>query len=91
MSDRCSNRPHVVWPQPLGPGGEVESENWMMDNFNSDSNVGLKMVQIADNVARESGISKEECDEVTLRRYEQYQDALADDRSFQKRYMMLVR
>ena len=87
MTDRCSNGAHSVWPQPLGPGGEVESENWMMDNFNADPNVGLKMVQTAENVAREAGITKEECDAVTLRRFEQYQMALADDRTFQKRYM----
>jgi acetyl-CoA acetyltransferase len=87
MADRCSNGAHSVWPQPLGPGGEVESENWMMDNFNADPNVGLKMVQTAENVAKEAGITKEECDAVTLRRYEQYQMALADDRAFQKRYM----
>ena len=36
MADRCSNGPHTVWPNPMGPGGEVESENWMMDNFNRD-------------------------------------------------------
>jgi acetyl-CoA acetyltransferase family protein len=90
MSDRCSNGAHTVWPQPLGPGGEVESENWMMDNFNADPNVGLKMVQTAENVAREAGITKEECDAVTLRRYEQYQMALENDRAFQKRYMFPV-
>jgi acetyl-CoA acetyltransferase len=87
MADRCSNGPHTVWPNPSGPGGEVISENWMMDNFNSDPNAGLKMVQTAENVAKEAGITKEECDAVTLRRYEQYQDALANDRAFQKRYM----
>jgi len=90
MSDRCSNGPHTVWPQPLGPGGELESENWMMDNFNKDPWAGQKMIQTAENVAREAGITREECDAVTLRRYEQYQDALADDRAFQKRYMFPV-
>ena len=87
MSDRCSNGAHTIWPNPMGPGGEVISENWMMDNFNADPNAGLKMVQTAENVAKDAGITKEECDAVTLRRYEQYQDALADDRAFQKRYM----
>jgi acetyl-CoA acetyltransferase family protein len=87
MSDRCSNGAHTIWPNPMGPGGEVISENWMMDNFNADPNAGLKMIQTAENVAKEIGTTKEECDEVTLRRYEQYQDALADDRAFQKRYM----
>ena len=87
MSDRCSNGPHTVWPNAFGPGAEVESENWMMDNFNADPNAGLKMVQTAENVAKDIGTTKEECDEVTLRRYEQYNDALANDREFQKRYM----
>ena len=87
LSDRCSNGPHTIWPNPMGPGGEVISENWMMDNFNADPNAGLKMVQTAENVAKEAGITKEECDAVTLRRYQQYQDALANDRAFQKRYM----
>ncbi|UCG67149.1 MAG: thiolase family protein [Deltaproteobacteria bacterium] len=87
MSDRCSNGPHTVWAQPLGPGGEVESENWMMDNFNRDPWAGQKMIQTAENVAKDLGTTREECDAVTLRRYEQYQDALANDRAFQKRYM----
>ncbi len=87
MTDRTSNGPHTVWPNPLNPGGEVDSENWLMDNFNSDPNVGLKMVETAENVARDGGFTKEQCDELALRRYEQYQEALADDRAFQKRYM----
>jgi acetyl-CoA acetyltransferase len=62
----------------------------MMDNFNADPNAGLKMVQTAENVARDIAVTKEECDAATLRRYEQYQDALADDRAFQKRYMFPV-
>jgi acetyl-CoA acetyltransferase len=90
MSDRCSNGAHTIWPNPLGPGAEVISENWMMDNFNADPNAGLKMIQTAENVAKDIGTTKEECDEVTLRRYEQYQDALANDRAFQKRYMFPV-
>jgi len=87
MADRCSNGPHTVWPNPLGPGGEVESENWLMDNFNRDIWAGQKMIQTAENVAKELGTTREECDAVTLRRYEQYQEALTNDRAFQKRYM----
>lgn len=87
MTDRCSNGPHTVWPNPLGPGGEVISENWVMDHFNRDPWAGLKMIQTAENVARDIGATREECDRVTLRRHEQYLDALADDRAFQKRYM----
>jgi acetyl-CoA acetyltransferase family protein len=89
MSDRCSNGPHTVWAQPLGPGGEVESENWMMDNF-TDPGHRLMQVQTGENVAAEGGITRQECDAVALRRYEQYLDALKDDRAFQKRYMFPV-
>ncbi len=90
MTDRCSNGPHLIWPNPLGPGGEVISENWDMDNFNNDPWGGMKMVQTAEAVAKEAGITREECDAVALRRYEQYLDAIADDRAFQKRYMFPV-
>jgi acetyl-CoA acetyltransferase len=90
MSDRTSNGPHTVWANPKGPGGEVIHENWCMDNFNNDPNAGLKMVQTGENVAREIGATKEEADAVSLRRYEQYLDALKDNRAFQKRYMMPV-
>jgi len=89
MTDRCSNGAHTVWPNPMGPGAEVIAENWLMDNFNSDPNVRppLKMVQTAENVAKEVGITKEEVDAVVLRRYQQYLMALENDRAFQKRYM----
>jgi len=87
MTDRCSNGPHTIWPNPMGPGAEVISENWLMDNFNSDPNVGLKMIETAENVAKQENFTKEECDALTLVRYRQYLDALADDRAFQKRYM----
>ena len=90
MTDRCSNGAHTVWAQPLGPGGELESENWMMDNFNGDPRTQTKMLKTAENVAREVGITKEECDAVVLRRYEQYMMALENDRAFQKRYMFPV-
>lgn len=90
MSDRCSNGPHLIWPNPKGPGGEVISENWTMDSFNNDPNVGLTMVQTGENVAKEIGATRDEADAVALRRYEQYLDSLQDDRAFQKRYMMPV-
>ena len=86
-TDRTSNGPHTIWPNPNGPGGEVISENWNMDNFNADPNTGQKMVETAENVARENGFTKEECDELVLRRYEQYLMGLGNDRAFQKRYM----
>jgi acetyl-CoA acetyltransferase len=90
MTDRCSNGPHTVWPNPQGPGGEVISENWLMDNFSRDPWAKGPMIQTAENVAGETGITREECDRVSLRRYEQYLDALADDRAFQRGYLFPV-
>ena len=90
LTDRCSNGPHVIWPNPMGPGAQVKAEDWLMDNFNRDPWGGTAMIQTAENVAKEHGITREQVDAVTLRRYEQYKDALADDRAFQKRYMYPV-
>ena len=87
MVDRCSNGPHTVWPDPLGPGGHVDREDWNMDNFSGTPRHRAAMAQTAENVASEVGITKEESDAVVLRRFEQYQEALANDRAFQKRYM----
>jgi len=84
LADRCSNGPHAVWPNPNGPGGKPISEDWFMDNVNKDPWAGQAMIQTAENVSREAGISRAECDALTLRRYEQYQAALANDREFQK-------
>ena len=86
-TDRTSNGPHTIWPNPKGPGGEVISENWLMDNFNADPNVGLRMIETAENVAKEEAITKEACDAAALRRYEQYLMSLDNEREFQKRYM----
>jgi acetyl-CoA C-acetyltransferase len=87
MTDRCSNGPHTIWPNPNGPGGQVISENWLMDNFGRDPWAKNAMIDTAENVAKEAGITKEQCDDLSLRRYEQYLDSLANDRAFQKRYM----
>jgi acetyl-CoA acetyltransferase len=86
-ADRCSNGPHTIWPDPLGPGGQPDREDWNMDNFGGNPRHRAAMVETAENVAKEVGITKEECDAVVLRRFEQYQAALANDRAFQKRYM----
>ncbi|MBU1344021.1 MAG: thiolase family protein [Proteobacteria bacterium] len=90
FTDRCSNGPHTVWPNPKGPGGQVISENWVMDHFGNDPWAGSAMIQTAENVIQLTGITRKECDANALRRYEQYLDALANDRAFQKRYMFPV-
>jgi acetyl-CoA acetyltransferase len=87
LADRCSNGPHAVWPNPGGPGGQVVAEDWVMDNFGKDPWAGGAMIQTAENVSKEYGVTREECDAITLRRQEQYRDSLANDREFQKRYM----
>lgn len=90
MTDRCSNGPHTIWPNPNGPGAEVISENWMMDNFNSDPWAKGAMINTAENVAKEAGITREQCDAVALRRYEQYLDSSANGKAFKKKYMFPV-
>ncbi len=88
--DRCSNGPHVVYPNPAGPGGTADAENWVWDNFSNDPWAKNAMIQTAENVAKEHGISREEQDACTLIRDEQYRAALANDRAFQKRVMFAV-
>ncbi len=86
--DRCSNGPHIYYPNPLGPGGRGDTEDWVWDNFNFDPYAKNAMIQTAENVAREADISKEQQDEMMLLRYSQYQDALKDDAAFHRRYMV---
>jgi len=92
MTDRVSNGPHTIWPNPLGQGGQVVEETWVQDNFNFDPWGQKPMIETAENVAKltKGGVTKEDCDAVTLKRYEQYADALANDRAFQRRYMFPV-
>jgi acetyl-CoA C-acetyltransferase len=90
MTDRCSNGPHTIWPNPKGPGAQVISENWVMDQFNNDPWAKNAMIQTAENVAKETDVSRQECDDLALRRYEQYLQALDNDRAFQKEYMFPI-
>lgn len=88
-ADRCSNGAHVYYPNPQGPGGMGDKEDVVMDSFGYDPWAKNSMIQTAENVAAESGITRERQDECTLVRYQQYQQALAEDGAFQKRYMLL--
>jgi acetyl-CoA acetyltransferase family protein len=87
-ADRCSNGPHIYYPNPAGPGGTGDKEDWVMDSFGLDPWARNSMIQTAENVAAEQGITREEQDAATLVRYEQYQDALADDGAFLDRFML---
>jgi len=89
-ADRISNGPHIYYPDPSAPGGLGESENWVWDNFNQDPHAKVAMVQTAENVAAKFDISRAEQDALTLRRYEQYQMARADDCAFQSGYIQKV-
>ncbi len=86
--DRTSNGPHILYPNPLAPGGKADVENWVWDNFGFDPYAKNPMIQTAENVAKEVGITREEQEEVVLLRYKQYSDALKDDSSFLKRFMI---
>ncbi len=88
-ADRTSNGPHLYYPAPDAPGGTGEHENWILDNFERDPYAGLAMIETAENVARKHGVDRARQDELTLRRYDQYGDALADDAAFLRRFMDL--
>lgn len=88
-ADRISNGPQIYYPNPVGPGGTGKVENWTMDNFSCDPLGNHSMVQTAENVAQENNFTTEQQHEVVLRRQEQYETALADEKTFQKRYMTL--
>jgi len=91
-SDRTSNAPVVIYPNPHGVDGAPDQERWFLDNITGSPLVpfaDMSMVVTAENCAREWQITTEEQHDVVARRFEQYQDATADDHAFQKRYMSL--
>jgi acetyl-CoA acetyltransferase len=89
-TDRTSNGPHLVYPRSSGPGGTVESENWVMDAFGRDPNTGEGMLATAERVAADGRFTKQQLDELTAVRYEQYRDSLVKDRAFQRKWMVAI-
>ncbi len=87
-ADRTSNGPQMIYPNPDNPGNKPDMEHWVLDNFECDPWANGSMLDTAENVAREAAISTEEQHEVVLMRHAQYQDALADEAAFHKRYMV---
>ncbi len=77
LADKTSNGPHLVYPNPLGPGGKPDSEDWVWDSFSRDPWAKNSMLETAENVAREAGITREHQDALTLRRYQQYAEGEA--------------
>lgn len=90
LTDRTSNGPHMVWPSPRTQGGAPISEDWVLENFRRDPWTQESMVTTAEAVAAEGGFGRQQIDELTWLRYEQYARALDDDRAFQRRYMVPV-
>ncbi len=89
-TDRTSNGPLLTYPSSSGPGGSPTIEHWILDNFKKDPWAGQAMVDTAEAVAAEAGIERAELDELTLQRFAQYEAALADDRAFQRGWMIPV-
>jgi len=89
-TDRTSNSPLMLWPSSTAPGGAPRSEHWTLDNFDRDPVTGESMLSTGEAVASEAGFTKEQLDAVTARRYQQYEDALANDREFQREWMLPI-
>lgn len=90
LADRTSNGPTLLYPQPKAMGGSPATEAWVVDSFGRDPSTGQGMLAAGETVAAKHGITRQECDELTLLRSEQYQRSLADDRAFQRRYQVPV-
>lgn len=80
LTDKTSNGPHLVYPNPLGPGGKPDAEDWVWDSFSRDPWARNSMLETAENVAREAGFTREQQDALTLIRHQQYAEAQADRR-----------
>ncbi len=87
-ADRMSNAAVIYYPDASAPGGRGITESWSLDNFGKDPYALNAMIETAENVSRANGFTTAQQHEVVLQRYAQYQAALADDRAFQRRYMV---
>jgi acetyl-CoA C-acetyltransferase len=89
-TDRTSNGPQVLYPAPSAMGGAPLSTHWVLDSFARDPWAKTSMLAAGEQVAAETGVTRAELDELAALRSDQYQKALADDRAFQRRYMVEV-
>jgi acetyl-CoA C-acetyltransferase len=89
-TDRTSNGPTLTYPAPSRQGGAPVQEHWVLDSFARDPWAGTSMITAGEAVAAELGATRDELDDLTALRWGQYTTALADDRAFQKRYMVPV-
>ena len=89
-TDRVSNGPTLSWPAPSGMGGAPVTSHWVLDSFARDPWAEAGMLAAAEAVAAEMGTTREELDDLTALRWEQYAASLADDRAFQRRYQVPI-
>jgi acetyl-CoA acetyltransferase family protein len=87
-ADRTSNGPHIYYPNPGSVGGTGDAENIVIDSFGHDPYARNSMLETAENVAREEGITREAQEEITLLRHQQYQTAVCNDGAFLARYLV---
>ena len=71
-TDRVSNGPLLQWPSATGQGGAPVTSHWVLDSFARDPWAGTGMLDAAEAVAAELGASREELDDLTALRWEQY-------------------
>lgn len=89
-TDRTSNGPQLVYPAPSAQGGAPLVTHWVLDSFARDPWAGTGMLAAGEIVASEIGVTRSDVDELAMMRWEQYANALAGDRSFQRRYVVPV-
>src|SRR5882757_9729700 len=89
-TDRTSNGPTLLYPQPSAMGGSPRAETWVLDSFGRDPWAGTGMLTAGETVARKHGITRGELDDLTVLRSEQYQRSLSEDRAFARRYQVTV-
>jgi len=71
-ADRTSNGPLLVYPQPGATGGAPVTEHWVLDSFARDPQTGKSMLATAEAVAGEEGVTRDQIDDVTALRHQQY-------------------
>jgi len=86
-TDRTSNGPLLIYPRSAAMGGAPVASHWVLDSFAADPWTAESMLYTAECTAADGGFTREQCDELTLLRFAQYQNALRDDRALQKRYL----
>jgi len=85
-ADRVSNGPQIYYPNPPNEG---TTEDWVQSNFAHDPLSRGSMLETAERVAYQWKIETSEQNDITLRRYEQYLDATANEAAFLRRFMSL--